>query len=153
MQIQRLVALAMQVQKKGTEKDTETALSFMTDAKQLTKDYPDDEDDLADIMEVVKGYAAVEPEAAFRMFEPVIGEFNDVVQASAVLSKYNKRDRTFKKGELVMRMNVLWRRLLYRYIPVIQMLGKADLTMNMLSDRFGRGDTRMIVGCTSRRVF
>lgn len=148
MQIQRLVALAMQVQRKNTEKDTETAKSLMTDAKGLTKEFPDDEDDLADIMEIVRGYATIEPETAFRMFEPIIGEFNDMVQSSAVLSKYNKRDRTFKKGELVMRINGGFggNILMFRYLQQIQMLGKADLErMSVLADRFGRSDTRTFV--------
>ena len=148
MQIQRLVALAVQVRAKGADKDIESAKLFMTDAKALTKDYPDDEDDLADIMEVVRGYSAVDPEIAFRMFEPVINEFNDMVQASATLSKYNKRDRTFKKGELVMRANGNFGGglLMFRYVQQIQLLGKADLDrMSLLADRFGRGDTRTLV--------
>ena len=154
MKIQRLVALATQVQKKGTEKDIETAKNLMTDAKSLTKDFPEDEDDLGDIMEVIKGYATVDADTAFRMFEPIINEFNDIVQASAVLSKYNKRDRTFKKGEIVIKLNGNFATsvgggtnvLLFRYIPQFQMLGKADLDrMSVLSGLFSRGDTRTIV--------
>lgn len=148
IQIQQLVALATQIQKKGTEKDIETAKGMMADAKALTKDFPDDEDDLADEMEVIRGYAVIDPEIAFRMFEPMVDEFNNMVQASAVLSKYNKRDRTFKKGELVMRANGNFGNgvLLFRYIQQMQLLGKADLEhMSQLCDRFQRSDSRTIV--------
>lgn len=155
-QIQKLVTLALQFQKSGTEKDVASAKGLMRDAKALTPEVPEDEDDIADLMEVVRGYAVIEPETAFRLIEPVVDQFNDIVQATAVLSKYNKRDRTFKKGELVMKMNgngggfggggFGGGLLLFRYITQIQMLGKADLErMSLLSDRFGRGDTRTIV--------
>ena len=53
----------------------------MKDAKGLIKDVPDDEDDLADLMEVVKGYAVVDPETAFRLAEPTMDLLNDMVQS------------------------------------------------------------------------
>lgn len=120
----------------------------MKDAKALANEYPEDEDELGDLMEVVKGYAIVNPDEAFRIFEPIVDQINDFVQASAILSKYNKRNRAFKKGELVMRSNGFsWDGfLLFRYTTQMQMLGKADLNrMSTLSDRFQRGDSRTIV--------
>lgn len=147
-QIQKLVALAMEFHKKGTEEDIKTAASLMKDAKGLANEYPEDEDELGDLMEVVKGYAIVDPDEAFRIFEPIVDQINDFVQASAILSKYNKRNRAFKRGELVMRSNGFsWDGfLLFRYATQMQMLGKADLNrMSTLSDRFQRGDSRTIV--------
>ena len=147
-QIQRLVALAIDFQKKGTEKDREAALNLMKDAKRLTNEYPEDEDELNDLMELVKGYAAVKPDEAFRIFEPFVDQLNDFVQASAVLSKYNKRSQSFKKGELLMKVKgYSWDGLLlFRYFNQIQLLGKADLNrMSLLSDKFGRNDARTIV--------
>lgn len=147
-QIQKLVALAIQYYKKGTDKDKETALGLMKDAKALTNDFPEDEDELNDLMEIVKGYAIVNPDESFKLFEPVIDQINDYLQASAILSKYNKRNRNFKKTELVLRINgSSWDGiLLFRYIKQMQMMGKADLArMAVLSDRFQRSDARTIV--------
>lgn len=147
-QIQKLVALAMEFHKKGGEKDLETAANLMKDAKAITNEYPEDEDELNDLMEIVKGYALIKPDEAFRIFDPIIDQINDFVQASAILSKYNKRNRNFKKGELLMTTNgYAWDGLLlFRYINQIQMLGKADLNrMNAFSDKFQRSDARTIV--------
>jgi hypothetical protein len=100
-------------------------------------------------MEIVKGYAVVDPDEAFRIFDPIVDQINDFVQATAILSKYNKRNRTFKKGELLMKVNGYssWDGLLlFRYINQIQMLGKADLNrMSSFSDKFQRSDARTIV--------
>ncbi len=147
-QIQKLVALAMDFHKKGTEKDVETAVNLMKDAKALANDYPEDEDELNDLMEIVKGYALINPNEAFRIFDPIVDQINDFVQASAILSKYNKRNRNFKKGELLMKVSgySFDGLLLFRYINQIQMLGKADLyRMNLFSNKFARSDARTIV--------
>jgi hypothetical protein len=147
-QIQKLVALAIGYFRKGTDKDKETAAGLMKDAKALTSEFPEDEDELNDLMEIVRGYAVVNPDESFRLFEPVVDQINDFLQASAILSKYNKRNRNFKKGELVMRVNgnASDGLLLFRYIKQMQMLGKADLNrMALLSDRFQRSDARTIV--------
>ena len=147
-QIQKLVALAMEFHKKNTEKDRETAASLMKDAKALSSEFPEDEDEINDLMEVVRGYAVVEPNTAFRLFDPVVDQINDFVQASAVLSKFNKRNRSFKKGELMMQVSGGgWDNLLiYRYVKQMQMLGKADLDrMSLLANKFSRPDARSIV--------
>ncbi|HQU83450.1 MAG TPA: hypothetical protein PKY59_10010 [Pyrinomonadaceae bacterium] len=147
-QIQKLVTLAMQFYKKGSKENLETAANLMKDAKGLANEYPEDEDELNDLMEIVKGYALIEPNEAFRIFDPIVDQINDFVQASAILSKYNKRNRSFKKGELLMTTNSFtWDGLLlFRYIIQIQMLGKADLQrMNTFSDKFQRSDARTIV--------
>lgn len=145
-QIQRLVALATQYQKKNTEKDRETAASLMIEAKTLGPAYPEDEDELADYMEVIRGYAVVEPDVAFRMIEPLMVQFDEYIQSSAVLSRFNKRDRNFKKGEMVMRINGGANLLPFRYLPQIQLLAKADLDrMSLLADRFQRNDARTLM--------
>ncbi|MEP7039562.1 MAG: hypothetical protein ABI891_14610 [Acidobacteriota bacterium] len=147
-QIQKLVALAMEFQKKATEKDHETAVNLMKDAKALANEYPEDEDELNDLMEIVRGYATVDSNEAFRIFDPIVDQINDFVQASAILSKYNKRDQNFKKTELLMRVNgnTYNGLMLFRYINQIQLLGKADLNrMITLSDKFQRNDARIIV--------
>ncbi len=147
-QIQKLVALAMEFHKKETEKDRETAVNLMKDAKALANEYPEDEDELNDLMEIVKGYAVIDSSEAFRIFDPIVDQINDFVQASAILSKYNKRNRNFKKGELLMKVNgyTFDGLLLFRYINQIQLLGKADLNrMNLFSNKFARNDARTIV--------
>lgn len=147
-QIFQLVALAIEFHKKETKEDRETAAGLMKDARALLGEYTEDEDDLNDAMEIVKGYSQVNPDEAFRIFEPIVDQLNEYIQASAVLSKFNKRSRTFKKSEIIMKVNgYSWDGLLlFRYINQIQMLGKADLNrMSLFADKFQRNDVRTIV--------
>ncbi len=120
----------------------------MKDTRALINDFPQDEDEINDLMEVVKGYAVIDHVQAFRLFDPIVDQINDFVQATAILSKYNKRNRSFKRGELVMQVaSGGWENLLiYRYIGQMQLLGKADLNrMNLLTNKFQRVDARTIV--------
>jgi hypothetical protein len=148
IQVQKLVALALSTYKKDNEADAETAKGLMKDARAMINEVPEDEDELANLMEVVKGYATIDPDAAFRLFEPTIEQFNDVIHATAILSKYNKRNRSFKKGEMVLRAsgNTFDGIPLFRYLNHAQLLGKADLArMNQLTDRFQRSDARTLI--------
>lgn len=146
-QIQKLVSLAQQYYQKGTEKDIEAASDLMKNARSLINETPEDEDDLAGLMEVIRGYATIEPDSAFRLFEPMVDQMNEIIYASAVLSRYNKRNRSFKRGELILRPErgnpeIL----LFRYLDQIQLLGKADLARaGSLADRFQRPDARILV--------
>ena len=145
--IQSLVNLAQQHQRRNKEEDLETAASLMTEAKALVAEYPEDGDEIDLMMMVVMGYATVEPDTAFRMFEPVVESINEHTQAMAVLSKYDKRNRDFRKGELIMRLTGGGGSLLlFRYMNQMQTLGEKDFErMTALADRFQRPDSRMIV--------
>jgi len=147
IKVQRLVQLAGQYQRKGGEAALESAKEIMTEVKTLVNPFPEDEDELADLMEAIRGYATVEPNAAFLLIEPLMDQFNEVIQASAVLSKYNKRDRGFKKGELLMRVNGNNSGLIsFRYLPQIQMLARTDVErMYNLVDKFQRSDSRTLM--------
>jgi hypothetical protein len=148
-QVKQLVALAIEFNKKNSDKDRETAANLMKDATDLINEFAEDEDEVSDLMEVVKGYATINPNEAFRLFAPIIDQINEFVQASATLSKYNKNTGTFKKGELIFSAKKdYWsdRVMLFRYVEQMQILAKADLIrMNSLSDKFQRSDARTIV--------
>lgn len=148
VQIQKLVSLAQAFHKKGTDTDKESADALMKNARSLIVEPPEDDEDMTNLMEVVKGYAAIDPDTAFRMFEPVVDQINEIMHATAILSKYDRRNRSFKKGELLLRTgtNLYDGTLLFRYLGQIQLLGKADFAkMSGVSDRFQRSDVRTLV--------
>lgn len=146
--IQAIINLAQQHFRRKKEGDLETATALMTEAKGLVSDFPEDADEFEFTMMVVGGYATIEPETAFRLIEPVVEAMNEHTQAAAVISKYDKRNRDFRKGELVMRMGggAGTGLLLMRYIPQMQMLSRADFERaNALADRFTRSDARLMI--------
>jgi len=147
-QIQKLVSLAVEFHNKGGDKDIDSANSLMKQAKAMVTQPFEDGDDLNDLLEVIKGYGVVDPDTAFNLFDTVAEEINEVVQASAVLSKYSRNDRNFKKGELVMRVGGFPGDTipLYRCMPQIQMLAKVDIARaGLISDKMMRQDTKTLI--------
>jgi len=146
-QIQRLVAVATEFKKKGGEKDIENAKGLMKDARSFVNESAETEEEVADLMEVIKGYAVVDPAIGFKMYEPMIDMMNAYIQASSVSAKYHTRYSNFRKGELALKINTsTWEQPIFRYIPQVQLLGKADLDrMNTMAERFTRPDARVAV--------
>jgi hypothetical protein len=149
-QVQQSVSLALQYFKTGKEADVDSAKSLMKDARGLTNEMVDDGDDMNDLMEIIRGYAVIEPETSFRLAESIIDQLNEYVQATAVLSKYEKRSNDFKKGELILRPIGYGGSgvggYLSRFSPQLQVLGKNDFDRALiLADRFQRADSRMIM--------
>lgn len=144
--IQSLVKLALDFHKTGKEKDAEIASALMSEARGLMPEVIETNEDLNDTMEVVRGFATIERDTAFRLSESVIDQINEHVQASSVLARFNPEYASFKKGEMIMRISGdQWESPLFRFIPQMQALGKADLDrMNMLTDRFNRSDARTV---------
>ena len=143
-QIPLYVNLALAYNKSGKEADIEAAKSVMRDAKAQTTSFPETGDDLADLMQIVRGYASIEPESAFKSAEQAVDMINEYSQAAAVLSKYTK-DGAFRNGEMMFRANGYPASLVFRYFPQFQMLGRADLERtNELLDRLSRADVRVI---------
>jgi len=153
--VQRLVALALDFQKKGGEKDVDIAKGLMKDARALINEPAETSDQMTDLMEVVRGYAKVESDTAFKLYEPTIGQFNELLDAAAVLARFDPQNTPFRKGELVMHVagqggGAMFQSaappVIFRYIPQMQVLAKADLERMMTStDRFSRDDVRTLV--------
>lgn len=146
--VQRLVALSMQYRLRNTPEAIEMAKGTLNEARALIGEIPEDGDDIQDLMEILRGYSMVEPDIAFKYFEGLIPYFNEIIHSAAVMDRFARRTRSFEKGELVMKVNNTTgdEVLLFRYVPHMQMMGRADLErMNSLTERFARGDTRVIV--------
>lgn len=144
--IASLVKLALDFHNTGKEKDGEIAVGLMSDARSLAPEIVETNDDLNDVMEVIRGYAVIDPDIAFKLSDAVIDQINEHVQASAVLARFNPEYASFKKGEMIMRISGgVWESPLFRFIPHMQLLGKADIDrMNLLTDRFIRSDARTL---------
>lgn len=143
----QLVSLARRQYQIGTDDAKDAAKGLMRDAEAVAANMSDDKEQLQGRFQIIGGYALVDPDRAFQLFEPIIDQINDVVQAYAILSKYESRNTVFSKGELVIEPSGFGANmLLYQAAPQIQFLAKADLErMALLADRFHRADSKTIV--------
>lgn len=149
-QMEQLVLLARSFHSKNTKEDREIAAGLMNEAARLIDDVPQSDEETNALLSLVAGYAVIEPNRAFILLDPLVEQANEVMQATAVLSKYNKRDYRFRSGEMsyVFGMgraqNGIW-----RFRRELAMLAAADFerTRN-LTDRLNRQDMQILARLT-----
>ena len=143
----QLVQLAVASYRLNTKESRENALRLMGEAREMVKDFPEDKDETDGLLKVIAGFAVIEPERAFTMLAPVIEQANEVVDAQAVLARYNKQTRDFRDGEMVVSNNFgSLNAKFFRYGRELKLLAQSDFTRTRgLIDQFRRGDVRLFV--------
>jgi hypothetical protein len=144
---EQLVQLALASFRLNTKESRENALRIMSEAREMVRDYPEDKDETDHLLKVVAGYAVIEPERAFTMLAPVIEQANEVINAQAVLARYNKQTQNFRDGELVVSNSFgALNSKVFRYGRELKMLAQSDFTRTRgLIDQFSRDDVRLFV--------
>jgi 3-methyladenine DNA glycosylase AlkD len=144
---EQLVQLAVASYRLNTKESRENAVRLMSEAREMVKDFPEDKDETDGLLKVIAGFAVIEPERAFTMLAPVIEQANEVVNAQAVLARYNKQTQDFRDGEMVMSNNFSsLNAKVFRYGKELKLLAQNDFTRTRgLIDQFRRDDVRLFV--------
>lgn len=143
--LEKLVSLAIGFYRKRTDKDRESAASIMEQARGLVTESPENLDDMDNLAQVVRGFTETEPERAFRLIEVVFSEIDSQVQAAATVSKYDRGNRSFKRGELLMSSGT-GNNLLNRFQGNFRALTRADFDkMAENCERLQRMDAKLMV--------
>jgi hypothetical protein len=142
---EQLVQLAIASYRLNTKESKENALRIMSEAREMVKDYPEDKDETDGLLKVIAGYAVIEPERALTMLAPVIEQANEVINAQAVLARYNKSTQMFRDGEMIVSNSVgsLGSKV-FRYGKELKLLAQNDFARTRsLIDQFRRDDVRV----------
>jgi hypothetical protein len=141
--IEQLVNIAIAARKVNTKESKDLSVQLMEQAKQMVSDFPEDNDEMAGAMRIVSGYVAIDPERAFQLVPGLIDEANQVIDAYAVLAKYNKQDAVFRDGEMLMSGGGSGSQV-FRYGSEIKSLAQIDFARTMtLINQFHRDDIRL----------
>ncbi|HEX8246681.1 MAG TPA: hypothetical protein VF599_00735 [Pyrinomonadaceae bacterium] len=142
-----LVQLAVALYRLNTKESKESALRVMSEAREMVKDFPEDKDEMDNLAKVIAGFAVVDPERAFAMLSPIIEQVNEVVNAQAVLARFNRQTQSFRDGELVIANSFgALNAKVFRYGRELKMLAESDFTRTRgLIDQMRRDDVRVFV--------
>jgi len=119
----------------------------MEEARRLVNEFAENKDEVAGVMKLAAGYAAIEPDRAFPLLNPLIEQANDVINATALLAKYNKREQMFRQGEMLLPQTFGYGGGNFAlYGKELKMLAKVDYgrTKNLI-DQFRRDDVRVLL--------
>jgi hypothetical protein len=144
-QTEQLVKLAVGFHNKNTKESKEAALKLMEEARRSVDENPQNEDEINALLAVIAGYAVVKPDLAFSLLSPLIDQTNELTQAAALLSKYNKRDRRFRNGEMSFALGLGQMQMRgFRYGKEIGLLAAADFERTRsLTDKLQRPDAQI----------
>jgi hypothetical protein len=144
---EQLVQLAVASFRLNTKESRENALRIMNEAREMVKDFPEDKDETDALVKVIAGFAVIEPDRAFAMLAPVIEQANEVINAQAILARYNKQTQSFRDGELVIAGSFgALNAKVFRYGRELKMLAQHDFTRTRgLIDQFRRDDVRLFI--------
>lgn len=142
-----LVQLAVALYRLNTKESKENALRIMSEAREMVKDFPEDKDEMDGLVKVIAGFAVIDPERAFTMLSPVVEQVNEVINAQAVLARFNKQTQSFRDGELVIANSFgTLNSKLFRYGRELKMLAESDFTRTRgVIDQMRRDDVRVFV--------
>jgi hypothetical protein len=145
--VEQLVSLAVGFHKKNTKESHETALKIMDDARRLVNEFAENKDEVAGVLRLAAGYAVIEPERAFPLLSPLIEQANDVINATAILAKYNKRETMFKQGEMLLPQTFTSGGGNFsRYAKELKLLAQTDYGRTKgLIEQFRRDDVRVLL--------
>ena len=145
--IERIVQMAIAFYAKDTKEDKEFAVKLMDEARSLTDNVPQDEDAINDYLKVASGYAYVDPATAFSMLDSFSTQTNEIVNAAALLAKYDKRNTSFQNGEMVLTRGLpRIGNSVFRYGKELNLLANADIDrLRNMADRFDRPDARVLL--------
>lgn len=142
---ERIVQMATVSFSLNTKESKENASALMNEALQMVKQFPEDKDEMDGVLKVIQGFAVIEPERAFVMLAPVIEKADEIINAQALLAKYNKQTQIFRENEMMMIYNTnAFASSVSRYVRELKLLAQADFARTRgLIDQFRRDDVRI----------
>lgn len=139
--------IAIGFQAKDTKEDKEAAAQLMEEAKRLIDSTPQDEDAFNDYFRVASGYAYVDPNVALSMLDAFASQASEIVTAAALLAKYDKRNQSFKNGEMILTRGLpRVGNSIFQYGKELNLLAVSDIDrLRSMTDRFQRDDARLLL--------
>jgi hypothetical protein len=142
---EQIVQMAVASHRLNTREGKENALRLMEEARQSIRDFPETRDETDGLLRVAAGFAVIDPGRAFAMLAPAVELANEVLQAQAILARYNKQTQFFRDGEMIMSNSFgAMGGTVFRYGRELKMLAQVDFSRaRAMIDQFRREDARV----------
>lgn len=102
-----LVNLANAIYQKNPQENKSYAVAVLGKARSLITERPEDSTEMSNLMQIISAYAAVESNEAFRLFEPLIPQMNELSDAAVIINGF-QRNSNIRNGEFLMTHGGSW---------------------------------------------
>lgn len=134
------------------KKQNEKTQQYLSEALSLVNPHPESHDEMANLSQLIEASAILAPDQAFELLDAFIPKFNEILRATALLSKYQLEPGIFRESELIFsdpRNNShIGRQFEMLLIGLgamkLESLAKADLNRTVnLTEKFESNDVRV----------
>ena len=105
--INALSNLANAIYRKNREENKSYAVAVLAKARALVSEKPEDTTEMSNLTQIISAYSAIEPVEAFRLFEPLIPQINELCEAAVIINGF-QRNSNIKQGEFVITSGNSW---------------------------------------------
>ena len=96
-----LITLATAIYQKDPIENKTYAMAVVGKVRAFLPEKPEDNTDMQGFMQIVNAYLTIDPSEAFRMYERLVPQMNELAEASAVLSPF-QGNNSVRSGEFVL---------------------------------------------------
>ena len=140
--ISALTSLAMTIFNKDQKENRSRASALLQRVRSLMPDMPETSTEFSQLLQLVGTMAAIEPNDAFRNFEPVVPRINELTEAWAVVNAY--QGGNIKQGEYSLAGG--YNLGLYIDPSMMRALAQSDFSRTMaMIDGFRRREMRLML--------
>jgi hypothetical protein len=107
LRVNALTNLANAIYRKNPEENKSYAVAVLGKARSLISAKPEDTTEMSNLMQIISAYSAIEPVEAFRLFEPLIQQINELSEAAVIINGF-QRNSNIKQGEFVITSGNSW---------------------------------------------
>jgi hypothetical protein len=137
-----LINLATVIYQKNPEENKSYAVAVLEKTRALISEKPENSTEMGNLMQIIAAYSNIEPTEAFRLFDPLIPQMNELADAAVILNGF-QGNSNIRQGEFLMTQGIS-----YGYygadFSVLRTLAKNDFDRAMnLIDTFTRREIRI----------
>jgi hypothetical protein len=96
-----LINLANSIYQKNQKENKSYAVAVLNKARSFVSDKPEDSTEMQNLMQIISAYCTIESSEAFRLFEPLISQINELSDAAAVINGF-QRNSNVKQNEFLL---------------------------------------------------
>jgi hypothetical protein len=135
------INLANAIYQKDPKENKSYAMAVLSKARSLISERPENSAEMSNLMQIISAYTNIESSEAFRLFEPIVPQINELSDASAVLAEFQGGSGARDGETLISQGNSFG---FYLDYSIFGQLSQKDFDRTMsLIDAFTRRETRI----------
>lgn len=141
--INAFISLVDRIFRQNPVENKSLAVSILEQARSLIGEKPENTNEMNGLLQIISKYAEIEPSQAFRLFDTLVFQINELSEAAILINGFNGNGQ-IRQGEIIMTQGNSTGIYLGELDTPLRIMVKADFDRTMeIINRFGRREARI----------